>query len=122
MTTRAEVFAVCDSIDPDEKGCKKWPGLSGKTLSDYYGKVKIGRIVYRVPKIILERKLGRPIELGKQALHTCDHKWCVADAHLYEGTPKNNTADQIERNPKAFSHLKTPEHRERARKMGQRKR
>jgi len=49
---------------------------------------------------LLEEKLGRPIRKGMWALHTCDEIYgpCVNPNHLYEGTPRQNVRDQINRN------------------------
>ena len=46
----------------------------------------------RVDELALERKLGRPIRPGYQAMHTCGNPRCVNMVHLFEGkiTEKEN--------------------------------
>lgn len=43
----------------------------------------------------LEVKLGRPIKAGAWACHAreCPNKHCIAEDHLYEGTPQSNRDD-----------------------------
>jgi hypothetical protein len=48
-----------------------------------------------VARTVLEMKLGR--KLKKNALHSCDNPWCVAEAHLYEGNQAKNMADCVAR-------------------------
>jgi hypothetical protein len=57
-------------------------------------------------RFVLERKLGRPIRLGFQALHHCDHPACCQEKHLYEGTQRDNVKDTWERNPKLIGRRK----------------
>ena len=47
----------------------------------------------------LELKLGRPLQKGCIACHTCDNVGCVNFDHLYEGTHKTNKQDMKERQP-----------------------
>ena len=90
IKTLQEVYQILDSIEPDEHGCQHYPS---KKPIGYYRKVVIEGKAFRVNRLALERKLGRPIKPGFQALHTCDCKSCVTEAHLYEGTDKNNRDD-----------------------------
>lgn len=48
----------------------------------------------RVSRLMLERKLKRPIGPGLFACHTCDVTSCVKPSHLYEGTAKQNANDR----------------------------
>lgn len=78
------------------KGCQKWP--LGR-FADGYGGVLIEGVpgTQKAHRAALELKLGRPIQSGKWALHTCDNKSCVNSEHLYEGTPRDNSKDAVER-------------------------
>ena len=96
-----KVCEVHDGIEPDEYGCKIWPGLYGEG----YPRVHVAGEVMRVGKIILERKLGRKLESGMFVLHTCDYPPCVNAQHLYEGTAKDNARDRMERNPESFTRI-----------------
>jgi hypothetical protein len=51
----------------------------------------------RVPRFVLERKLGRKIAEGMQANHTCDRPECCNPEHLYEGTQAENMRDRFAR-------------------------
>ena len=45
----------------------------------------------------LQIKLGRSIQTGHFACHTCDNPACVNPAHLYEGTSQDNVNDAVSR-------------------------
>lgn len=89
-----EFFDIVDSVTPDEKGCKIWPkGCTGKGYAyvSLAGKPDSGH------RAVLKRKLGRNIQTGLQALHTCDVRNCVNEDHIYEGTPLQNMIDKEQR-------------------------
>jgi hypothetical protein len=72
---------------PNADGCIAFIGYHTKRRGER-------RPMYRhklVARTVLENKLGRA--LRKYALHTCDHAWCVAEDHLYEGDQFDNMAD-----------------------------
>lgn len=48
-------------------------------------------------RFALEQKLGRPIEPGLFACHTCDTPACVRPEHLYEGNSQDNVDDAVSR-------------------------
>jgi hypothetical protein len=48
-------------------------------------------------KIVLEEKLGRPLEFGHICCHHCDVPNCIEPEHLYEGTYSQNMKDQWRR-------------------------
>lgn len=50
------------------------------------------------PKIVLEHKLGRPLQRGELTRHTCDNTVCCNPGHLIPGTSADNSRDMIERN------------------------
>lgn len=67
--------------------CLIWPGAKDK---DGYGFVKIKGVQKRAHRVALEKKLGRPIINGMQALHLCHTTSCVNPDHLEEGSNKTN--------------------------------
>jgi HNH endonuclease len=98
--TWEEAYRFLDAIEPADDGCRYYPNRSKK----YHPRIK-GQYAHRV---VLERKLGRPIKPGYWALHTCDHRSCVNEDHIYEGTRKDNVRDAILRNPALNYHLRDP--------------
>jgi hypothetical protein len=116
VMTLEEFYEMCDAIAPDKYGCHNLPGrFPGK-----YHVVTIDGRGIRANRLVLERKLGRPIKPGYLSLHTCDWKSCINPDHLYEGTSKDNTGDMMERNLEYVESLRerfrSPKHQERLRK------
>jgi hypothetical protein len=101
--TLDEFYRICDSIQPDEYGCKNYPS---KVPPGYYKHVRINGRRHGVHRLALQRKLERKIQPGYYALHHCDHKSCVNPDHLYEGTDKDNVRDMIKRNPEWLENVR----------------
>jgi hypothetical protein len=102
-----EFYLKCDSIEPDEYGCKIWPTVSTWLKSQVWINGQGHRTVSR---LALERKLGHKLKFW--ALHTCDSPSCINPNHLYEGTPKDNQQDRKQRNPESYEYLKSKKQRE----------
>jgi hypothetical protein len=70
--------------------CHVWQGalMDGYAWTYFEGKTR------RAHAIVLEKKIGRPIDKGMCALHHCDNRACVNEDHIYEGTKKNNAQDR----------------------------
>ena len=90
--------------EPDE--CWPW---TGKTVVKGYGQLRVAGRHEMAHRFTLSLKLGRPIEPGKWALHTCDNSICCNPAHLYEGTRADNERDRVDRDrfPRGDEHGKT---------------
>ncbi len=81
---------------PQPNGCIHWVGhtdddgyaIACMTLSD-------GKKNRKVHRLVLERKLGRPLKPGMLACHTCDTPNCVNETCLFEGTALDNNQDMI---------------------------
>lgn len=73
-------------------GCHLWiAGLS----PDGYGKFNVSGKTLRAHRYALVRKLGRPVQDGHHACHTCDVPICVNEDHLFEGTNSDNMKDMV---------------------------
>ena len=55
---------------------------------------KHGQALHRY---VLEHKLGRPIQEGFEALHSCDNPTCINPDHLREGSHLENMGDMVSR-------------------------
>lgn len=69
-----------------------------------YPEITLDGKMLRVHRMVLERKLGRPIAPGLLARHMCEHRYppgdtsyrrCINPDHLEEGTKRENAADMM---------------------------
>jgi hypothetical protein len=97
--TLEQFYQICDALKPDECGCHNLPGR----IPGRYHHIEINRKPLRATRLVLERKLGRPIKPGYAALHTCGWLSCINPEHLYEGIQKR---DALIRNSRVMEGLK----------------
>lgn len=69
-------------------GCLLWLGILNEDGYGYFRWTSAHRYA-------LERRLGRPLAVGEQALHRCDTPCCVNADHLFIGNPAINMADKM---------------------------
>jgi hypothetical protein len=102
VMTHDEFIAKLEAIEPDENGCRIWPGrlnINGR------GPVKINGIRAMAHRWVLEHKLGRPIGALLLACHSCNVRACVNADHIYEGTDQDNSDDRVISGRQAYGEL-----------------
>lgn len=90
----------------EDTGCWEWIGTLYKGYGRVSTRVNSKPVESPAPRVALRSRLNRPIQKGMLACHTCDNSTCVNPIHIYEGTPKQNTADMMTRNRHNDSFLK----------------
>jgi hypothetical protein len=98
---RVEVMApeqffttIYDRITPDKDGCRFFVRNPNSMTAET---VRVSGKQQNASRIVLERRLGRPIKPRYIACHTCDHPKCISEEHIYEGTWWDNYRDYCER-------------------------
>lgn len=91
MTKRiARYWSHVDVRGPDE--CWHWTAFLDPAG---YGRFSVDGKKRAAHRFALELRIERPVPDGVFACHTCDNPPCCNPAHIFEGTPGDNTRDMI---------------------------
>ena len=91
--SRIERWTACSGV------CHVW---TGAVTGPGYPEITVDRKVLRVHRLVLERKLGRPIAPDMMACHQCEHLYppgdisyrrCINPDHLEEGDKHRNAIE-----------------------------
>lgn len=83
----------------DDLGCWEW---TASTFGGGYGQIWVcGRGLTTASVVALEMALGRRLERGELACHTCDNPPCVRNdgvrSHLFPATTAGNALDMVQK-------------------------
>lgn len=84
MTKKLLSFWQNTALDP-VTGCLEW---TGRLASHGYGLYGAQGYAHRIAF-----KKYNGYDAINFVCHTCDNRKCIAEQHLYDGTPKNNSQD-----------------------------
>ena len=98
MTVAERFAAQVLTAAPDQ--CWPW---TGSRLSTGYGQISVAGKTTTAHRVAWEQANG-PIPKGLVVCHRCDNPPCCNPAHLFIGTPKDNTQDMIQKGRKAKRH------------------
>ena len=55
--------------------------------------MRVNGKLFRLNRVILERRIKRPLSSGEHALHTCDDPRCIESSHIRLGSHTENMRD-----------------------------
>lgn len=87
------LLVVARSVRINSDGCWEWTGATSRGY---------GQLTYQGKHYTAHRfsfaNFVEPIKVGLWVLHHCDNPVCVNPEHLYQGSPRDNRADMLNRN------------------------
>jgi len=75
-----------------DSGCWEWNGFRNQAG---YGLVWLNGKQHRVHRIVLSKKVGRPLEDTEVSRHMCNNPACCNPEHLEVGTTQDNIKDKL---------------------------
>lgn len=85
-------------LNKKESGCWEWTRC---VTQKGYGQFHYNGKTTFTHRFVLETKLGRAIQPGHMACHSCHNRICCNPDHIREGTAKDNTHDMLNANRQA---------------------
>ena len=97
-TGRNILHKISSRAETASNGCRIW---TGRLTEDGYAAITVKGKMRKVSRLVLSRKLGRPVLPELCACHDCpggDNKRCINPDHLWEGTHAQNGLDWRNKN------------------------